>query len=270
MLEFTNERSRTTAAVDDILRGLKSWRFWMMLSWNDIKQRYRRSKLGPLWITFSMAIMIGALSVIYGTIFKMPLADYLPYLAAGLITWLFVSSTINEGATAFTTVEGIIKQSAIPLSIYVYRVVWRNLIGLAHNCVVLAVIFALTQPLSSLNPLALAVGLGLVLANLFAISLVLALLSTRFRDLPPIVASLTQVMFYVTPILYKPDQLPGKMALIAHYNPLYHLIAVLRAPLTGELAEPLSYVVASGMFLVVGGLGFVLFLLFRGRVAYWL
>jgi ABC-type polysaccharide/polyol phosphate export permease len=269
-LEFSTDRSRSAAAREDILNGFASWRFWTMLGWNDIRQRYRRSMLGPLWITLSMAIMIGALAVIYGAIFNMPLADYLPYLAAGLMSWLFVSSTINEGATAFTMAEGIIKQSSIPLSIYVYRVVWRNVIVLAHNSVVLAIIFVLMQPVGSIRPLALLAGLALVLANLFAVSVVLATLSTRFRDLPPIVASLTQVMFYITPILYKPSQLPGRMELIAHYNPLFHLIDVLRRPLTGELADPLSYIVSVATLIVVGGTGFILFRRFRGRVAYWL
>jgi homopolymeric O-antigen transport system permease protein len=268
--EFTNERTRTGAAVGDVVHGLRAWPFWTMLGWNDVKQRYRRSKLGPLWITMSMAIMIGALSAIYGAIFKLPLSNYLPYLAAGLITWLFVSMTLNEGVNAFINADGIIKQSAIPLSIYVYRVLCRNVIVLLHNCIVLAVIYALLLPVSALNPLMLLVGLVLVLGNLFAISMLLATLATRFRDLPPIVTNLTQVLFYVTPILYEPGQLPGKMQLIAHYNPLYHLINVLRRPLIGQTAEAFSYAVNIGMFIVISSAAFLLYRRFRGRIAYWL
>jgi ABC-type polysaccharide/polyol phosphate export permease len=108
------------------------------------------------------------------------------------------------------------------------------------------------------------------MANLFVVALVLATLCTRFRDLPPIVTNLMQVTFYITPILYEPSQLPAQLRLIAYYNPLYHLIDVLRRPLIGELPDPVSYAVALGTLVVAGGFAFLFFGRFRGRVAYWL
>jgi lipopolysaccharide transport system permease protein len=267
---FDTERTRSAAAVADMCDGLTAWRFWTMLGWTDIKQRYQRSTLGPLWMSISMALMVGALAVIYGSIFKLPLSDYVLYLAAGMIAWLFVSSSVLEGTTAFIAAEGIIKQSAIPLSIYVYRLLWRSLIVMLHNAAILLVIFPLLRPVSALNPLALIAGLLLVMANLFFVALVLATLCTRFRDLPPIVTSLMQVAFYVTPILYEPSQLPEAYRLIAHYNPLYHVIDVLRRPLIGELPHPISYAVALCSLLIAGTLAFLFFSRFRERVAYWL
>lgn len=267
---FSTERTRTTAAVDDICDGMAAWRFWTMLAWTDIKQRYQRSTLGPLWMSISMSLMVGVLAVIYGSIFKMPLSDYVLYLAAGMITWLFVSNSVLEGTTAFIISEGIIKQSAIPLSIYVYRVIWRSLIVMLHNAAVLLVIFPILRPISALNPLAMLGGLLLVMANLFVVVLILATLCTRFRDLPPIVTSLMQVTFYVTPILYEPSQLPEQLRLIAHYNPLYHVIDLVRRPLIGELPEPTSYFVALGTLIVAGAFAFLFFTRFRERVAYWL
>jgi ABC-type polysaccharide/polyol phosphate export permease len=268
--DFNSERTRTAAAIDDVCDGLLAWRFWTMLGWTDIKQRYQRSKIGPLWISISMALMVGGLALIYGSIFKLALSDYVLYLAAGMITWLFVSTSVLEGTTAFIIAEGIIKQSAIPLSIYIYRLIWRGLIVMLHNAAVLLVIFPLLRPISALNPVALLAGLLLVMANLFVVTLVLATLCTRFRDLPPIVTSLMQVTFYVTPILYEPSQLPEQLRLIAHYNPLYHLIDVLRRPLIGELPDAISYVVALGTFAIVGSFAFLFFRRYRGRVAYWL
>ena len=52
---------RTKAAIDDLVGGLRDWRFWTTVGWYDIKQRYRRTTLGPFWITISMGIMTGAL-----------------------------------------------------------------------------------------------------------------------------------------------------------------------------------------------------------------
>jgi lipopolysaccharide transport system permease protein len=270
VLEFTPDQSKAAAAARDVREGMMSWRLWMLLAWTDIKQRYRRSKIGQFWITLSMGLMIGVLAFIYGSIFKLPLQNYLPYLAGGMIAWMFVSTTLVEGTSAFIASEGIIKQSPIPLSIYIYRVIWRNFLVFMHNALVLLVVFPFTRPLSLFNPLLLVIGLVLVLANLFIACLLMATFSTRFRDFPPIVASMTQILFYVTPILYEPSQLPAGLRMIAHYNPFYHLINVLRAPLTGEVPEPLSYAVSVGLIVVGGLVAFSFFSRFRGRIAYWL
>jgi lipopolysaccharide transport system permease protein len=263
-------QTRTRAAVDDLLSGLLDWPFWTMIGWFDIKQRYRRTTLGPLWITISMGVLTAVLGIIYGSIFNLPLGEYLLYLAAGIIAWFFVSSTILEGTTVFIAAEGIIKQSAIPLSIHVYRAVWRNLIALTHNVVVLALVFLAFRSVFSLNPLLLLIGLLLLVLNLIVATFVLGILSTRFRDLPPIMTSVMQVLFYITPILYEPSQLPPRLRLIAHYNPIYHVIDVFRRPLIGETPQMESYAVSVAALVLGGIFAFLLFRRFRGRIAYWL
>jgi ABC-type polysaccharide/polyol phosphate export permease len=266
----SDPKLRTRAALTDLGRGLRAWPFWTLVGWYDIKQRYRRTTLGPLWITASMGILTTILGVIYGTIFHLPLANYLLFLAAGMVCWYFVSSTIMEGTTVFIAADGIIKQNAIPLSIHVYRVVWRNLIVLLHNAVVLAFIFLMFRSISLLNPFLILTGVILLVANLTIIVFVLGLVSTRFRDLPPLMSNILQVLFYITPILYQPSQLPASMTLIAYYNPFYHMIEVLRRPLIGETPPIESYLGAILCLLIGGAFAFVLFQRFRGRIAYWL
>jgi ABC-type polysaccharide/polyol phosphate export permease len=200
----------------------------------------------------------------------LPIGEYLLYLAAGMVCWYFVSSTIMEGATVFIAADGIIKQNAIPLSIHVYRVVWRNLIVLLHNAIILAVVFLMFRSISLLNPFLMLLGIVLLAANLTIVVFVIGLLSTRFRDLPPLMGNILQVLFYITPILFKPTQLPESMKLIAYYNPFYHIIEVLRRPLIGETPPLESYVGAIMSLLLGGALAFSLFKRFRGRIAYWL
>jgi ABC-type polysaccharide/polyol phosphate export permease len=261
---------KANAAVADMILGSQAWRFWTLLGWNDVKQRYRRTVIGPFWITISMAVMISAIGIIYGSIFKVDLTNYLVYLAAGIVTWFFISSTLLEGMSAFITAEGIIKQSPIPFSIYIYRVIWRNLIVLLHNAVVVAVIVIGFQRFSLFLPLQLLLGLGLLIGNLFMMTLILAMIATRYRDLPPIVTNGLQVMFYITPILFDPAQLPEKMQIISHYNPFYHLVEVLRRPMIGQWADLLSYEVATGLLIVLGVFTIFLFRRCRSRIAYWL
>jgi ABC-type polysaccharide/polyol phosphate export permease len=258
------------AAIADLIAGSRAWPFWAMLGWNDVKQRYRRTLIGPFWITASMALMIGALAVIYSSIFQVSLSGYVMYLAAGIVTWFFLSTTLMEGISAFTSAEGIIKQSPIPFTIYIYRVIWRNVIVLLHNAIVVAGVFVFFGQFSVWLPIQLLIGIAIVSANLFIICLALAIISTRYRDLPPMVANLIQVLFYVTPILFEPSQLPNRLRLMTDFNPFYHLVDVLRRPMVGQWADLVSYEVSIGCLIVSTMVTLFLFRRYRSRIAYWL
>jgi ABC-type polysaccharide/polyol phosphate export permease len=262
-------RSALEQGFRDLYAGLAAWRLWTMLGWNDIRQRYRRSLIGPFWITISMAIFTVLLGVIYSRIFNLEISFYLPYIAAGLITWGLISSTVIESTGSFIEGVAIIRQMPLPLSIFVLRTVWRCLIVFAHTIVLLIPLelwfnVHVTPVLLLFVP-----GLALVMLNQIWMALVIGLLSTRFRDIPPLIATAVQVMMFATPIMWPVDAL-GDARFIADVNPVYHLVDVIRAPILGAVPSALSYVYVVGM-IVVGYL-VAAWLLFRSskRLVYWL
>src|SRR5690606_41829114 len=97
-------------AVADITGAIKRYSLVGMLGWQDVRQRYRRSALGPFWLTISMGVMIGAIGLVFGRIFGTPMSEFLPFLATGLIIWTFISSSVNEGSSAFFSVVALIEQ----------------------------------------------------------------------------------------------------------------------------------------------------------------
>src|SRR5471030_526912 len=123
-------------ALTDLASGLVLWPLWGRLGWYDILQRYRRSVLGPFWLTASMAIMVIALGVLYAELFNTSIHEFLPFLCVGLLVWNFISSFLTEGGTLFTGAEAHIKQIRLPYSVYVYRSGWSKLIIFAHNFVI--------------------------------------------------------------------------------------------------------------------------------------
>lgn len=261
-------RARLRAGLRDLSEGLKRWELWGTMGWYDVRQHYRRSVLGPLWLTLSMAVMVGALGFLYGGLFGYPLAEYLPYLALGLIFWTFISSFMLAGCTVFSGASAYILQVNVPLSIYVYRLLWRNLIILAHNALVylaIVMIFGLWP-----GPAGLLLLPGLVLVGLIgmAASFLLGVLSARFRDIPPIVASVVQIMFFLSPILWKPEQVPAKTVIIGA-NPFYHLLAIVRQPLLGEVPALGSWLFTAGLAVAGILLAGFFFVRFRSRIAYW-
>ncbi|WP_244149922.1 ABC transporter permease [Xanthomonas sacchari] len=258
-------------AVSDIASALKKYQLAGLLGWQDVRQRYRRSALGPFWLTISMAVMIATIGIVFSQILKTPLQEFLPFLAVGLIVWGFISTVVNEGCGAFISSETIIKQLPIPLFVHVMRLVWRNLIILAHNIVILPLVFvAVGKPITLVSLMSVP-GLLVVVLNLAWVVLLLGVVCTRYRDLPQIIANVVQVAFYLTPIMWMPTLLPRETAAyLLDFNPLYHLLELVRAPLLGNEASNADWGVSLGLMVVGWLLALAFYNRYKRRIAYWL
>lgn len=258
-------------AVSDVFMALHRIHLALTFGWLDVKQRYRRSMVGPFWLTISMSVMIGTIGLVFGQIFKSPMNDYLPYLTVGMVLWSLVVSCLTEGCLAFIQAEGIIKQIQVPFFSHVMRVLIRNLIVFLHNIVILPMVFYFVGRSLSWQSMVAVIGLFVLVLNLSWMSLLLGLLSARFRDLPQIINSAIQVIFYLTPIIWLPSLLPERAGFyLLSLNPMYHLFEIVRAPLLGQLPSSLNWM-ATSLMAVVGWV-FTLFVFgrFRNRIAYWL
>jgi ABC-type polysaccharide/polyol phosphate export permease len=260
---------RIFAAAEDLVDGLsRSW-LWTTLAHHDLRLRYRGSILGPFWQTITTGVMIGAMGFIYAELFHTPLEDYLPLLAAGLVFWQFTSGMITEGCTTFYSVQGLIQQVRLPYSLHAYRLVYRNVLILLHNFVIIPIVFAIfPPPIAWPQVLEIGPGLVLILLNGVWVSILLGMISARFRDVPPIVASAVQVVFFITPIFW-PAAALGPNRWLAEFNPIYAAIDVMRAPLLGQPTERYSWLILA-MVTMLGCVGtFAFFARFRTRIAYW-
>jgi len=257
------------AAWGDLRDGVSQSWMWSSLAIQDIKLRYRGSVLGPFWLTLSSIIMVAAMGVIYARLFNMQAASYLPYLALGIIIWQFVSSLFSDGCQSFLAAEGIIQQVPVPFSIHAYRVVFRNLIIFAHNAIIIPIGFVLFQLPVSWRIFEVIPGLVLVVINGVWVAILLGMISARFRDIPPIVGNILQVMFFVTPIIWPIDAL-GNLRWVAELNPAFAAIDVIRAPLLGVPTAPLSWPLIIGTTVVGSALTFAFFTRFRTRIVYWI
>ena len=241
-----------------------------VLGWQDIRQRYRRSSLGPFWLTISMGVLIGALGLVFGALFAMETKEFIPFLSLGLILWSLVTVTINEGCTAFTDSEALIKQISLPLFIHILRVLWRNVIIFAHNLIIFPVVLLFFGIPLRISALLVFPGLVLLLLNLSWISLLMGTLCARFRDIPQIVSNLLQVTFYLTPIIWMPKLLPERAGhLMLDVNPFFHLIEIVRAPLLGMRPSVMNWVVALSLAVAGWGVTLIFYGRFRSRIAYW-
>ncbi|HUO38882.1 MAG TPA: ABC transporter permease [Mycobacterium sp.] len=267
-------QSRTFArAFQDLADGLQRRQLWLHLGWQDIKQRYRRSVLGPIWITIATGITAVAMGGLYSKLFHLQLAEHLPYVTLGLIIWGLISASILEGAEVFVANEGLIKQLPTALSVHVYRLVWRQALLFAHNIVIYVIIAIIYPKPWSWADLSVIPALGLIVLNCIWVSLVFGIVGTRFRDIGPLLNSVVQLLFFMTPIIWNDQTLAqqgaGRWGRIIELNPLLHYLDIVRAPLLGAPQQLRHWVVV----LVLTAIGWVLAAFamrqYRSRVPYW-
>lgn len=255
-------------ALKDLKDGVSGVHIWAMLGWQEIRQRYRRSVMGPFWLTISTGALIGGMGPLYGRLFGQDIGSYFPYLAISYILWMLMANLINECSNAFIAAESFIKQIKLPLTIHILRVIWKNLIIFAHNLAIVVLVFVFYPPEFGWHLLQMPLGLFMVAVNSLWFGVLVGLLCARFRDIPQIIASVVQVAFFLTPVMWKADML-GKYLWAAQINPLYHFIEVVRAPLVAGGASLLSWTVVLGITVAGYAVMIMMFSRFRARIAYW-
>ncbi len=263
-------RRNLTLAWRDLVDGARHWPLIVSLSWQDVRQRYRRSMLGPLWLTVSMAVQIGALGLVYGQLFHVDMSTYLPHLAVGMTVWSKIATMITEGCLCFIAAESYLKQAPMPKSIFPARVVLRSLITFGHDIVIVLIVLAIYDPPGAGGILAAVFGLAVMTFNGLWVGLLLGMLCTRFRDLPPIVASVLQVAFFVTPVIWLPATLSGRWSLLLQLNPFAAFLALVRDPLLGHAPPLHTYAVCLAASLIGWAIAFLMFARYRARITYWL
>lgn len=239
--------------LKDSIKSFKMWRVWLFLGVQDIKARFRRSFIGPLWILLNLAFFVGGAGVVYGLMFGQPLNDFLPFLVAGFVIWGFILSSLTESGLAFINAEGYIKQFPFPKQIYLFRPLVGYFIILLIGFFALSILQLLVQSLPVKGWFLAIPGILILLFAALGHIVICAYLGARFRDLPHAMGGMLQVLFFVTPVMFPVKLLKERhLDFVYQYNPLHYLIDVVRHPiLEGDFAVTESYIFACLYVVVV-------------------
>jgi len=259
--------------VQMAFRDLRNSMSRMGLAWSlathDVGSRYRGSILGPFWITLSMGLMVLGIGFLYARLFNIPLGDFLPFVALGIVFFGVMTGTITEGCETFVQAAGMLSQTSLPMFTFVWRTVFRNLINLAHHMVIVVAVIAYSGHWKVANPLLALVGVLLLLLNAAWLSTIAGIASARFRDIPPIVMSVMQFAMFMTPVFWLPERFGDRHAVL-DFNPFYHMLQAVRAPLMGQPVLPHTYVVLVSMAVLGWVFAFGVFARTRRRIVHYL
>jgi ABC-type polysaccharide/polyol phosphate export permease len=256
-------------ALQDLWEGWRRRELWLMLGWRDVLSRYRRSMLGPLWISISTGIFAACMGALYSAILQISPVDYIPYLVTGFIAWNLLSGLLLEGLSSFVGNSAAIREMPVPTTIYVYRLLWRNVLILAHNIVVYAIVIAVFK-LSPFPAIILVVpALALILVNGMWIGLLLGLINARYRDFGQVVPNAIRLIFFVTPIIWYADSVSGLRSVFVYFNPFFYFIEIFRAPLLGEVPGWHVWAVTLAITLIGWAIALPVYARWRDRIIYW-
>jgi homopolymeric O-antigen transport system permease protein len=212
--------------------------FWLSLVRVDLRARYRGSAFGMGWSLLHPIAMTAILCGVFSVMFHQEISYYAPYLMAGLTYWQFITTASIQGCQSFFAAEGYIRQHPVPMAIYPLR----TMLGAAFHflmgyLLVIALSLAfhgwgfigLPALLSLLPTCALLLPFGWALSALFAI------VTVRFRDVKHLSEVAFQALFYLTPIMYTPEQVKGLLerrtvGWIFLLNPFRPMLDLLRSP----------------------------------------
>jgi ABC-type polysaccharide/polyol phosphate export permease len=263
------DRRPTIAAVQVYGDLLRYRELFGSLFRRDLRAKYKGSILGLAWtLALPLALMLVYL-VVFSVLWKAEatnLDDYWLFLLCGLPPWAFLASSLQTGARSLVENAPLIRKVRFPRQLVPLSVVATQLVAFATMTAVVLVLALWFRPESRDTAwLALPVGAAIVLL-VAGLTLAVAALNAVFRDVEFVVAAALLPWFFLTPILYQLDDLPGAESrpwlvdLIHWGNPMTPAIETYRTPLyAGELpplADTLYLCVAAVVALAVGAVVF--------------
>lgn len=257
-------------AWQDVRDGISNYKTWSFMGFSEVRRRYRRTLIGPFWTTISLGIFIGCMGIMLSNIWHSSPKQFLPYFCSGFICWTIIQTIVLEGCATFTSAETYIRQVSLPYTLYACLIIWRNMIVFFHHLLILGLVLLYSRTPITFNTLLVLPGLIIVFVTGVWVTTFLGMICARYRDIQQIITSMLQLAMFVTPIMWKPDQLGRKGVLIADLNPLYHFISIIRLPLIGEAPSVLNWSVSIGIT-IAGSVFTLLFLSkYYRRIIFWL
>ena len=241
---------------------------WRALAAGDIRSKYRRTFLGPWWITATNAITALIMGLVAGRFLGFDTKTYLPHFMVSITIWNFISSSLNEACYTMINAGGMIKAVDMPILIHVMRMVQRNLIIFLHNVAIVPIIWLFFPWTIGLQTLLCLPGLALVFVFVVGASTIISMICVRYRDVPPIIGAVLQLLFFVSPIIWIPSKIQGG-ELVVELNPIAHLLAVTRDPVMGNVPGLIDWIAAIGFVALVTAAMAYIYTRYRSRVVYW-
>lgn len=254
----------------EIKKSLESSDFWIFSAKINTYKRYRRSSIGPWWLTINLLIFVLSVGLIWSILWKINLKVYLPFFLFGMVFWEIVSSTVNKSISVFKLNEQLIKTVNVPKLNFNFQVSSIILINFLHNCLIIIPLGILLNLFNSSFAIFMLIPtLILFSINVFFLSIIISVLCVKFKDLDMILEHIMRIIFLITPIIWMPEILPEK-SLFLKINFLYPYVEIFRSPLIGNFPDLSQYVSVICVTIILAFISIIIYEKNKNKLVFWL
>ena len=251
-------------------RVFPKWGLALSLAWQDIGDRFARTVLGPFWIVISNAVLVIGITIVFGALFKAPIKDFVVYVSLGIALWTFMSAIMTGASKYLENGKNILFTYNIPWSTQITRKVFVEAIVLLIHLVIAVPVILITQ--DDLTFVSLFALLGFVLNLLFGYGLALIISSygVRYLDLSHALESVMLFLFLFTPVFWVESALGPTRSAFIQYNPLFHFLEVVRAPVIENTFPVDSFVISCAVAALTLLSGLYIYINRRADIGMWM
>jgi ABC-type polysaccharide/polyol phosphate export permease len=256
----------------DLYDSLRNPEFWALSTWLDIVVRYRQSRLGILWLMAPPIMYVWGLGFFFAKMQGAHLSQFAAHVGLGYTIFRMINTVIIDSTTAFGSSSAFILDGHLRLTDFVLRVVARAMFYFFMALPILAIALWVFPGVRWEGLAMAAVTFPLIVFNLIWIGVVFALVGARFPDLNQFIGNVFLFAFLFTPIIWYADAMPAESVrgAVMRFNPLFHMVEVVRAPILGETVEVLTYQYLLAMTIVGWAIAWLLYRRYSRFVPLWI
>lgn len=211
--------------------------------------------LGPIWIVLGPVLFVGFLGALFVGYSNSSADVFIPHMTIGYIVWTLLGGYLSRGHSIFSRKRSYLLLERARYTDIVLLDNSELIIHFLHQCIIIFLVCWYYKTVESLYVLMAIPGLCLILLNGYWISFLFGLIGARFKDFGEIITSVVRVAFFATPIIWYPGESVGQkkqiFQLYLDFNPFYHFLQLVRAPLVGDEISLLTWMVV-GCFSLFG------------------
>jgi ABC-type polysaccharide/polyol phosphate export permease len=225
------------------------------------------TSFGAFWQPISISIIVGGVGFLFGTLFKQDPSEYVPFFCISLILWTYFSGSLNEFSSLFGRPGEYEHFPYETIIMFPIRIISKHIFQLLLNLLIFLAVALYFKITFSLAQIAYAlVGGILFISVVYFTGIIISLVGSRFSDVQNIIMNAIQILFYITPVMWKPNLL--SQTWVFDYNPIYHLLHLVRGPLLDNDISIQLYFITTIVAFALLGLALLFWSIFAWRINY--
>lgn len=255
-----------------ILNAIKNYDLWMTLAITKIRVRFIRTALGPIWEILGTTIFLIFISFVWSKLWGDTFFDFFCYLYSGFIIWKAISSIIGDSTYLFSdTYSNCFENININPYIFCMSHTAKNFIVLLMNFPILILILIINESLNVYSWIWLIYYFLIFFITGVAASFILAVFCLKYRDLQFSIIVALQLIFFMTPVIWKIDQLSDKaQRFIIEPNLLYHYIEFFRSCVLHGVINLKSLAIISITTVILVIISLILYKYVNKKIIFWI